>query len=159
MSQGAFNFSSPPPEETDQIVDRMQQAAHVTSFEEIKAKLFAGQPVTAEAARDEAIARVENNANQDWLDAFRRALERVARGRLHFNTDPVWEEFEREYPQPKQHEPRAAGAVVVKAMRDGVISPTDMFWASNRKSCHKRPLRVYRSLIFDGELDDGSLAH
>ena len=143
----------------DTALDEMQRAAHAHKFNEPRVEaIFAGPPVTAEEVTEEAIARVERNANQDWLDAFMRALKKVAREKLHFNTDSVWEAFEADYPQPDQHEPRAAGAVVRLAMKEGTIAATDMFWNSKRKSCHKRPLRVYRSLIFDG-LDDDSVAH
>lgn len=147
------------PEAAESALDHMQQVAHGTKFNEPRfEEIFAGKPITAEQVTEEAIDRVERNAHDEWLAAFRAAIEKVARGHLHFNTDPVWHEFEKEYP-PTDQEPRAAGAVVRKAMKDGIIAPTDMYWNSNRKSCHRRPLRVYRSLIFEGELDDGSLAH
>ncbi len=116
--------------------------------------IFSGPPITAVEVKREAIARVERNANQDWLDAFRRALEIVARRTLRFTADAIWEQFEKDYPQPYQHEPRAAGPVVVRAIKDGVIvTVKNMFWNSNRRSCHNRPIQVYQSLIYSGQTE------
>lgn len=113
-------------------------------------QIFAGPAITAVEAKREAIARVERNANEEWLKAFRRALETVARRRLRFTADAIWEQFEKDYPQPETHDPRAAGPVVLRAIKDGVIFKVqNMFWNSNRRSCHGRPIQVLQSLIYD----------
>lgn len=106
--------------------------------------------ITANEAKRAAIAQVERNANPEWLDAFRAALEKVARNQLQFTSDAVWEQFEKDWPRPYQHEPRAAGAVVVGAIKDGVIvTVKNMFWKSKRRTCHARPKQVYQSLIVE----------
>lgn len=101
-------------------------------------------------AKRTAIAQVQRNANPEWMDAFRLALENVARNQWRFTSDAIWEELERGT-CPPQHEPRAAGAVVVKAIKDKVIFPvTNLFWKSERPLCHNRPKQVYQSLIYNG---------
>lgn len=124
----------------DRALDQMQAEAHGPHL----------RLIAAQVARLEAIAAVDKNANKEWMAAFRRALEVVARQKLRFTADDVWEQLEKDYhPLPEQHEPRAAGAVVVRAIKDGVIvTVKNMFWNSRRKSCHNRPIQVYQSLIF-----------
>lgn len=107
-----------------------------------------GPPLSGQDLKESGIAEVQRNANPEWLEAFRLALERVARSQRRFTSDAIWEEFEKG-DTPYQHEPRAAGAVVVKAIKDGVIVPvTSLFWKSNRPLCHHRPKQVYQSLIY-----------
>lgn len=115
-------------------------------------QIFSGPAITAVEVKREAIARVERNANPEWKAAFRRALEYVAKRQLMFTADPVWKRFEQDYPHPETHEPRAAGAIVVQAMKDKVIVTTDQFWNSERRSCHGRKIQAYRSLIYDPQL-------
>lgn len=118
----------------------------------VKPRSILDDPESAIRAKHSAIAQVQRNANPEWLDAFRQALERVARSQYRFTSDAIWEEFERQLDRPSQHEPRAAGAVVVKAIKDGVIVPeANLFWRSTSPRCHNRPKRVYRSLIYSGE--------
>lgn len=142
-------------------LDRMLQYAHPPHLDALVRggydvdEFLQGDPLpTAVEAKQAAIAQVERNANKEWLEAFRRALEKAARRKLRFTADDIWDDFERDYPQPAQHEPRAAGAVVVKAIKDGVIvTVKNMFWNSRRKSCHNRPIQVYQSLVFKGDAD------
>lgn len=118
----------------------------------VKPRSILDDSETAIRAKHSAIAQVQRNANPEWLEAFRQALERVARSQHRFTSDAIWEEFERQSNRPSQHEPRAAGAVVVKAIKDRVIFPvTNLFWKSNRSTCHHRPKQVYQSLIYSGE--------
>lgn len=115
--------------------------------------LFAGPAITAAEVKNEAIARVGRNANPEWMAAYRRALETVARRTLRFSADEIWIQFEKDYPHPETHDPRAAGAVVVKAMKDGVIIKVqNMFRNSTRRSCHNRPLQILQSMIYDARL-------
>lgn len=94
--------------------------------------------------RDEAIARAEQHAVVDWNDEVDRAILRVARRRDLFTTDDIWQEL---LTAPAwTHEPRAMGAAMRRAERAGWCSPTADWWLSKRPACHRRPLRVWRSL-------------
>jgi hypothetical protein len=125
-------------------LDEIQKEAH-----SLRRKLFAGEPVSAQEAKQEAMERVVRHTPPEWSAAFRRAIERVAREHLRFNADPVWERFQEDYPDWKAAHPRAAGPVILRAVKDGVIVQVrNLFWNSNRRSCHGRSLAVYESLMF-----------
>jgi len=99
------------------------------------------------AAAEEAIARVEANAADEWkaaaLGAARCAAERLDL----FTTDDVWKLLiDRGVAGP--HEPRAMGPIMRQAVSLGFCEGTDGFKRSERVSCHTRPLRVWKSLIF-----------
>lgn len=76
----------------------------------------------ARVNRDDALARVEANAEPEWAEVAFRAFEYLAGKRLLFRTDDVWDVIERHYPSLRPHEPRAMGAVVKRAVREKVIA-------------------------------------
>jgi len=97
----------------------------------------------AEAARDEAIDRVEANAHHDWLVQARQAVLWLAHNRDEFTTDDVWGLLSNT--GVGTHEPRALGAVMRWAARSGVVVKTDRVVNSCRVECHARPVAVWRS--------------
>jgi hypothetical protein len=105
----------------------------------------------ATQARDEAIDRVEKNADPDWAEAAYLACCLVAEDQQFFTTDNVWEKISTAFPQFKTHEPRAMGAVMRRAAKDGVVSPTDEYVRSDRQECHRRPMMRWESLIFESD--------
>lgn len=106
----------------------------------------------AKEAKQEAIQRVEQNANPQFLAMCRVALEAVAREQEYFTTDPVWERYEQGSSHPFPHERRAIGPVMLRATKDGVITKAgDQHWNSTSARCHNRPKQVYQSLIYKRE--------
>jgi len=105
----------------------------------------------ATQARDEAIDRVERNADPDWAEAAYLACRLVAEDQQFFTTDNVWQKISILFPQFKTHEPRAMGAVMRKAAKDGAIVPTDEYVRSDRPECHRRPMMRWESLIFESD--------
>lgn len=101
------------------------------------------------AARDEAIDRVEKNSHPEWAEAAYLACCLVAECEIEFTTDSVWDMLAQLFPQYATHEPRAMGAVMRRAAREGKIIPTDEYWKSTRAECHRRPLTVWESLIYE----------
>lgn len=98
----------------------------------------------ATVVRDEAIARVEDNAEPDWVLEALRAIYRICQTRDTFTTDRVWAILDsRSIPGP--HEPKALGAVIRTAQRRGWCRPTPEYTQSVRVECHRRPLRVWQS--------------
>ena len=94
-------------------------------------------------ARDKAIAQVEANADPTWKTQARNAIRWLVRSRLEFTTDDVWQEMaDRRYELPR--EPRAIGALMVEAAREGLIEATDRYVPSARPDCHRRPVKVWR---------------
>ena len=103
---------------------------------------------TTEATR-EAIERADTNANPDWKNAFYESLVTVAERTLEFSADEIWEHLLSQPGIPAQHEPRAAGAVILRAVRAHVIKiKPNYFVKSRRRSCHSSPIQVYESLIY-----------
>jgi len=100
-------------------------------------------PVQAEAAADEALARVEAHADPDWKDRAYAIIFELARVRVEFTTDDVWRELGQA--GVDTHEPRALGALMRQAAADHVIAPTDRYKPSSRVVCHGRPVRIWRS--------------
>lgn len=98
----------------------------------------------AEAARDEAVARVERNADDEWLEAALNAVAALGEGCAEFTTDDVWLLLGR-WGVPEPHEARAMGAVMRRAARLGLAVKTDRVRNSVRAECHARPVAVWRA--------------
>jgi hypothetical protein len=103
--------------------------------------------LTADAAKKEAMQRVAANASVSWLSAAKHAGVLVARRRAEFTTDPIWKVLELQGVQPP-HEPRAMGPVMDALVKSGICVKTDRVRPSVRPECHRRPLTVYRSLLY-----------
>lgn len=97
-------------------------------------------------AADAAIEQVDFNADPTWKKAADKAIRHVAVTRREFSTDDVWEVLYELAIEPPD-EPRALGAAMRRAARDGFIVATDRVVRSARPECHTRPIRVWRSLV------------
>lgn len=102
----------------------------------------------ARAARDEAIERGAVNASPTWKEAFYTALVHVARSEQSFTADEVWEKLAELPHVPNTVDNRAAGGVVMRARRNGIIKVTDQAKPSRRKHCHMMLTRVYESRVY-----------
>jgi hypothetical protein len=93
----------------------------------------------ARAARNEAMDRVDSNADPDWKDLAIRVTLRVALAYPEFTTDDVWEALGEERP----HEPRALGPIMALLSRSKVIRKTGMMRESKHAQAHMRPKAVW----------------
>lgn len=95
----------------------------------------------AEAARDEALDRVEANAPDGWIEAALAWL------RVHLEANPEYvpDVSNRLGPQPPER--RAWGVVTRRAIRQGWIERTGY---APRTCGHSTPGPVYRSLLWGG---------
>jgi Zn finger protein HypA/HybF involved in hydrogenase expression len=82
--------------------------------------------------------------NEAFMRAAVKALTKVARKHKHFSTDEVWAALGK----VKTMEPRALGSLMLQAAKQGAIEATDRTVKSTRPECHKRPVRVWKSLLF-----------
>jgi hypothetical protein len=105
--------------------------------------------MTADALKREAMNRVAQNAPVDWLSAAKHAGVLVAKRRIEFTTDPIWRILELQA-VAAPHEPRAMGPVMDALMRAGVCMKTGRVVPSSRPECHRRPITVYKSLLYMG---------
>lgn len=96
------------------------------------------------AAADEAIARVYENADVPWTVTALRVIAHVASTKGTFTTDDVWDELATT--GASTHEPRAMGAMMRIAVREGLIVGTSTYLPSVRSTCHGRPVKVWEAV-------------
>lgn len=97
----------------------------------------------------EALVRVDDHASDEWKEAACAAVRALAAAFPTITTDDVWRTVERD--GVTTHEPRAMGAVMTRMARERVIVSTDSTIESIRPENHRRPVRVWRSLVFREE--------
>ena len=102
-------------------------------------------------ATADAIDSAERGANPDWLAAARRGIKVLAHRREYLTSDDLWVWLADLH--IKVEEPRAMGSVMAGARNDALITPTSQFLPSARPACHRRPQRVWKSLIYDSPQD------
>lgn len=103
----------------------------------------------ADRLTEEALARVEQNATDEWLDLAWQTLKKVATENQTFTTDQIWAILDR-YPNVRTHEPRAMGSIMRKAVKHGWVQKTDRYVSTNRPIAHGKPIAVWQSLAYGG---------
>lgn len=98
------------------------------------------------AARDEAIDRVEVSAGEVWQASALVILKRVAIKQFEFTTDDLRLAGVADPPS----DPRAFGALMRAAAHLRLVTPTDRTRCTERVTAHRRPQRVWRSLVYRG---------
>lgn len=93
-------------------------------------------------ARDEGIERVARGSGEWQVEAL-VAIRSVAATQAEVTTDDVWRKLGRD----PDIEGRAMGAAMRAAAKLGLVVRTDRTMKSHRIACHRRDLRVWRSLI------------
>lgn len=102
--------------------------------------------LTAPQARDQAIERVRR-ANRDWVADVARVICGAAKLRAQFTADDILPLIEH-LGVPTDN--RALGAAFNAAKNAGIIDPTDRFVPTKRSHCHARPIRIWKSRVFEG---------
>ena len=98
--------------------------------------------------RDEAIANVEIRSAA-WRAVAYDALRLAARTRRYLTSDHVWAILDG-WDIPRPDEPRAIGPVMIRGVAQGLVELTTSHVLSTQAQQHRRPLRMYRSLVCDG---------
>lgn len=101
----------------------------------------------AESRRDDAIARAERHALQEWKDHTMRCIAHCAVTYPTFTTDDVWVLLS-DVPEIGTHEPRALGSMMRAAFKLGWVVPTDQYVKSRRPECHARPVKIWASRLY-----------
>ncbi len=94
--------------------------------------------------RDQAIERSEDHAHAEWLAMALLTVQKMGLLGGTFTTDDVWRWLD--HYGVTTHEPRAMGAVMKRAVKDGLIEPTGVYVKSTRKVNHARPQVQYRGV-------------
>ena len=92
-------------------------------------------------ARDVAIDRADEAADDLWKTSARSALRRACLSLDEFTTDDLWGSLER------PREPRAIAGVMRFGVSKGWCEATDRTRRSADATCHARPKRIWRSLL------------
>ncbi|QNK82575.1 hypothetical protein [Nakamurella sp. PAMC28650] len=109
----------------------------------MKLNLFKRSTPTESTA--EAIDRAAAHASAIWMHEATKIVIKLGQGSTSFTTDQVHAELSKmDVATP---EPRALGAVIRQAIRDGFIVLTGEYRKSARRVCHKRPMAVYRPAV------------
>lgn len=96
------------------------------------------------AARDEAIKRVDMNADPAWKHRAQVGLRDLCLEREEFTTDDLWVRL-----GWMPHEPRAIGPIMLHAARTGWIEKIEgRYREAHRGVNHARPQQVWRSLLY-----------
>ena len=106
-------------------------------------KELEGQMTVAQAIEEteRAVERAAKGMDSEWAAMAHDAVREVCRTHLHFTTDEVWGVLDAaRCPAPR--EPRAMGAIMRQAVREGLCVVTDEYRPSKRR--HRAPIRVYR---------------
>lgn len=101
----------------------------------------------AQEAKEAAIQRSEDHANEAWKAAAYAAVEACAQRRETLIVDDVWPYLEAL--SETTHDFRALGPVMRKAAKEGVIAKTDQFRLSHAHN-HGTPRPVWKSLVWRG---------
>lgn len=94
-------------------------------------------------AKIRAINKVESNADPAWLAKAYGLLRDLCASQLYLTSDDLWLALDGAG-VPVPHEPRALGAVMRQAARDGLIESTGTYVPSEREACHARPVQKWR---------------
>ena len=98
----------------------------------------------ARALKEEALERLERNANSEWKDAALKSVQHRARHCASVTANDVFADLEQ---LGHTHENRALGAVFQKAAQLGWIVKTDRTVPSTRKTRHSGDVRVWASQL------------
>lgn len=101
------------------------------------------QPTLFDALQqaDEAIERVEKNADPEWMEAATRAVWERSRLGETFTTDEVMEDLESV--NVSTHDARALGPVIRKAIKRGMITEVGMTRSRRR---HGTRIPIYQGI-------------
>jgi len=91
-----------------------------------------------------AIKKADDHANAEWKEAALDIVRVLSFSTERFTTDDVWEYLESA--GRTTHEPRAMGAIMRKAVKEGYIRSTGEFVKSRRPECHCRPVAVWEAV-------------
>ena len=100
----------------------------------------------AQRAADEAIDRVDANANERWKIEAHLCGIQMAREHDTFTSSDVAERLAARFPGVKTHDGRAWGSIMKKLRNEGWIASTETYKVSGRATNHNRPQLVWRSL-------------
>tara|TARA_Y100001970_G_scaffold23735_2_gene27954 strand:- start:1328 stop:1702 length:375 start_codon:yes stop_codon:yes gene_type:complete len=120
------------PKQEDKEMELVPEWLKEAQSDPLQTSLFEG-----ESARDEAVANLDL-AYDGWIDSVIKIILSIPIYQT-FTTDYLWEQVE-----TTPNEPRAMGAVMTRAKKEGLVSSTGKYIKSRRPECHARPVMIWR---------------
>ena len=110
-----------------------------------------------EPARDlpetkKAIEQSYRRAKVEWKQIANRAVFYLAKTSRQFTSADIDLAMMKHYPEQKTYDKRALGHVLRAAAGEGYITRTEQFIPDPRPNCHQNPIRVWKSLIYEGKV-------
>ena len=102
-------------------------------------------PVRAHAVTEAGVRQSGDRAAEDWKQDMHAAIYVIARRQPLLTSDDLWNEVGAA--AVTEQNPSALGSVFRTAAKDGLIRLTGDRQESQRPAHHRKPLRVWRSLI------------
>lgn len=96
----------------------------------------------AEARRNEALRRVDENTDDEWKRLARMALVATATENVILSPDDIWKVIE------PPEEPRYLGPIMVWGSREGIIRKLEGCDTRSKRG-HSPPVQVWISQLFD----------
>lgn len=109
-------------------------------------------PVAASAAKEEAMERAANHADPHWWQCMLECGYQVALAQPYFISDDLERMRLHRFHNASTHEHRATGPLMKELQKLGYCLPTQDWVESRQKVNHRRPMRVWFSLIYRGPL-------
>jgi hypothetical protein len=112
---------------------------------------IAAEVVATKPAATTTPAAIPSHSVEAFNRAAAKALVKVARSKKTFTTDDIWAGMAKSTPEGFLLDPRTLGGFMLEAARGGTIKATSGYKPSKRPECHKRPVRVWKSLVYAGK--------
>jgi hypothetical protein len=96
----------------------------------------------------EVLARAQHAADRHWWTCMLECGKLVAQRKARFTTDDVVQLCYARYPSASIPERRAIGPVMRTLAALGYCKPTARWVKSCHRQCHRRPMMLWRSLLF-----------
>jgi hypothetical protein len=107
-------------------------------------------PQRGESAKQEGMARSWLAANPAYKVSFLECAREALRRRLWITTDHVIALMRDRANVPVTHEHRVNGPLMKEAEREGWCQWTDRTVKSNQSVCHRRDIRMWWSMLYEG---------
>lgn len=126
---------------------RSMSGVHIPSRKNRLLCSACGGPIDGKQARDDAMSRARAHADPEFAATALGVVHDIASRQEYLTADDVWEGLDG---RVSTHDNRALGPILDQAKVEGWIDPTDRHIPTRRADNHARPIRVWRSRLYQG---------
>jgi hypothetical protein len=108
-------------------------------------------PAAGRRGKADGMLRAEHHADAYWWQCMLESGREVALRKPYLFTDDIVKFCLEKHPNVWTHEKRAIGPLMREMCRLGYFVPTQDWVESAQKQCHRRPMRVWFSLLYRGK--------